>query len=78
MSVMDEVQQIIDYKRGIGILVSADKDPQMRCYIIRTFEMRASNEIVPWELTCFYNLYILSMAEFDLLRTLSGSSYKKL
>lgn len=32
--VADEVLQVIDYKHGLGVLVSAEKNPQMMCYAL--------------------------------------------
>lgn len=32
MIVADEVLQVIDYKHGLGVLVSAERNPQMMCY----------------------------------------------
>ena len=32
--VADDVLQVIDYKHGVGILVSAEKNPQMMCYAL--------------------------------------------
>ena len=32
--VADDVLQIIDYKHGLGVLVSAEKNPQMMCYAL--------------------------------------------
>ena len=31
--------QIIDYKHGLGVLVSAEKNPQMQCYALGTLEL---------------------------------------
>ena len=32
--VADETLQVIDYKHGVGVLVSAEKNPQMMCYAL--------------------------------------------
>ena len=32
--VADGVLQVIDYKHGVGVLVSAEKNPQMMCYAL--------------------------------------------
>ena len=37
--VADEVLQIIDYKHGLGVLVSAEKNPQMMCYALGALEL---------------------------------------
>lgn len=37
--VADNVLQIIDYKYGLGILVSADENPQMMCYALGAIEI---------------------------------------
>ncbi|MCM1343756.1 MAG: DUF2800 domain-containing protein [Lachnospiraceae bacterium] len=37
--VADEVMQIIDYKHGLGVLVSAEKNPQMMCYALGALEL---------------------------------------
>lgn len=37
--VADDVLQIIDYKHGLGVLVSAEKNPQMMCYALGTLEL---------------------------------------
>ena len=35
----DEVLQVIDYKHGVGVLVSAEKNPQMMCYALGALEL---------------------------------------
>lgn len=37
--VADDVLQIIDYKHGLGVLVSAEKNPQMMCYALGALEL---------------------------------------
>jgi hypothetical protein len=37
--VADGILQIIDYKHGLGILVSADENPQMLCYALGALEL---------------------------------------
>lgn len=37
--VSDDVLQIIDYKHGVGVLVSAEKNPQMMCYALGALEL---------------------------------------
>lgn len=37
--VADDVLQIIDYKHGLGILVLAEKNPQMMCYALGALEL---------------------------------------
>ena len=37
--VADNVLQIIDYKHGLGVLVSAEKNPQMMCYVLGALEL---------------------------------------
>ena len=37
--VADEALQIIDYKQGVGVLVSAEKNPQMMCYALGALEL---------------------------------------
>ena len=37
--VADEVLQVIDYKHGLGVLVSAEKNPQMMCYALGAVEL---------------------------------------
>lgn len=37
--VADGVLQIIDYKHGLGVLVSAEKNPQMMCYALGAVEL---------------------------------------
>ena len=37
--VADDVLQIIDYKHGLGVLVSAEKNPQMMCYALGAVEL---------------------------------------
>lgn len=37
--VSDDVLQIIDYKHGLGVLVSAEKNPQMMCYALGAMEL---------------------------------------
>ncbi len=37
--VSDDVLQIIDYKHGLGVLVSAEKNPQMMCYALGALEL---------------------------------------
>lgn len=37
--VADEVLQVIDYKHGLGVLVSAEKNPQMMCYALGALEL---------------------------------------
>lgn len=37
--VSDGVLQVIDYKHGLGILVSADENPQMMCYALGAIEL---------------------------------------
>lgn len=37
--VADDVLHIIDYKHGLGILVSAEKNPQMMCYALGALEL---------------------------------------
>ena len=39
MIVADEVLQVIDYKHGVGVLVSAEKNSQMMCYALGTLEL---------------------------------------
>ena len=39
MIVADDVLQIIDYKHGPGVLVSAEKNPQMMCYALGVLEL---------------------------------------
>jgi hypothetical protein len=65
--VADDVLQIIDYKHGLGVLVSAEKNPQMMCYALgaKTI-LNPSGEIKPLlyqnlriraVLLCFLNLF---------------------
>lgn len=37
--VADDILQIIDYKHGLGVLVSAEKNPQMMCYALGALEL---------------------------------------
>ena len=37
--VADGILQIIDYKHGLGVLVSAEKNPQMMCYALGSLEL---------------------------------------
>ena len=37
--VADEALQVIDYKHGVGVLVSAEKNPQMMCYALGALEL---------------------------------------
>lgn len=37
--VADETLQVIDYKHGVGVLVSAEKNPQMMCYALGALEL---------------------------------------
>ena len=37
--VADEVLQVIDYKHGVGVLVSAERNPQMMCYALGALEL---------------------------------------
>ena len=37
--VADEILQIIDYKHGLGVLVSAERNPQMMCYALGALEL---------------------------------------
>ena len=37
--VADGILQIIDYKHGLGVLVSAEKNPQMMCYALGALEL---------------------------------------
>lgn len=37
--VADEILQIIDYEHGLGVLVSAEKNPQMLCYALGVLEL---------------------------------------
>ena len=37
--VADEVLQVIDYKHGLGVLVSAERNPQMMCYALGALEL---------------------------------------
>lgn len=37
--VSDDVLQVIDYKHGLGVLVSAEKNPQMMCYALGAVEL---------------------------------------
>lgn len=37
--VADDILQIIDYKHGVGIMVSAEQNPQMMCYALGALEL---------------------------------------
>ncbi|OQB23534.1 MAG: PD-(D/E)XK nuclease superfamily protein [Firmicutes bacterium ADurb.Bin182] len=37
--IADSTLQIIDYKHGLGVLVSAEKNPQMQCYALGALEL---------------------------------------
>ncbi|MEG1926883.1 MAG: DUF2800 domain-containing protein, partial [Ruthenibacterium sp.] len=37
--IADGTLQIIDYKHGLGVLVSAEKNPQMQCYALGALEL---------------------------------------
>lgn len=37
--IADGTLQIIDYKHGLGILISAEKNPQMQCYALGALEL---------------------------------------
>ena len=37
--VADDVLQVIDYKHGVGVLVSAERNPQMMCYALGALDL---------------------------------------
>jgi hypothetical protein len=70
--VADDVLQIIDYKHGLGVLVSAEKNPQMMCYALGALELfDGIYDINSVQMTIFQprreNVSTYQMAKEDLL-----------
>lgn len=70
--VADDVLQIIDYKHGLGILVSAENNSQMMCYALGALEIFESlYDIKEISMTIFQprreNISTFSMTKEDLL-----------
>lgn len=70
--VADDILQIIDYKHGVGILVSAEQNPQMMCYALGALELfDGIYDISQIQMTIFQprreNVSTFSMAKEELL-----------
>jgi hypothetical protein len=70
--VADDVLQIIDYKHGLGVLVSAEKNPQMMCYALGALALfDGIYDINSVQMTIFQprreNVSTYEMAKEDLL-----------
>lgn len=71
--VADQVLQIIDYKHGLGVLVSAEENSQMMCYALGALELfDGIYDIETVQMTIFQprrnNLSTYSISKADLLR----------
>ena len=71
--VADEALQVIDYKHGVGVLVSAEKNPQMMCYALGALELfDGLYDIKEVRMTIFQprreNVSVCVMAKDDLLQ----------